>query len=137
METSTASRMLSIRLQRFMDLGFQISSDRAQSPSTNSLSCSLHCQTLSHTPSQCQLFFLNPFSNCNDILAYPVKQTYPESVLGSVQLFQSPESSTDPVSHHILSPLLPWSLNLHPNFTASSIPTLLCSYLVLSLFSLS
>lgn len=140
METSTASRLLTIRLfVKIYGPGLpnKLWQCRVSGHKLSALLSALSNLVPFTQPVSIVLlsnpFFLIPIM-CLLILFHRCIQ---DPFLALHSCFNSPKSSVDLVSHHLLPQILPCSLSPHPSFTASSIPTSLCSHLVLSPFSLS
>lgn len=123
METSTTSGLLCIRLLRFMEWGFQIRSDSAQSQGTKLSALLLNLPSLVPFTQPVSVVLSSPF------FLIPVM----------VLLIQSHRHIQDPFSplqscfkHHYHQSTwipnlsfhsLPCSMSVHSNFTVSSIPT--------------
>lgn len=124
MKTSTASRLLSIRL--FVKIyGPGLPNKLWQPTVSRHKRSALLCQIWSHSPSQCQLFFPTPFFLIPVMfLLIQSHGCIQDPFLALHSCFSPSKSSIALVSHHLLPQILPCYLSLHPSFTANSIPLL-------------
>lgn len=123
METSTASRLLSIRL--FVKIYGPWLPSKLWQCTASQRKLSALLSVLSNLvpptkPVSIVLFSNLFFSNSSHVHAHPVQRTYPGAILHSAWLFQSLKSSTDLVSHHLLPQIVPYFLSYHPSFTVNS-----------------